>query len=298
MSSRLRWSSSLALTLSLGAVAPLPAQAAPASKAQCIAAAEATQDLRDKKRLLAAKEQVVICANDACPKVVRTECIAWLRDIEAATPSLVFAARDEKNRDLVETKILLDGKIVAEKLDGSSVTLDPGEHTVRWEPRDPELSPVEQKVVVALGEKNRVLTASLKRPATAASATSGTPSAEPPPTAPLTLPAEPPARSTWPWIAGGVGVAGLATFGVFQGLARAGKSDLESGCGRTHSCPDGDVAPVRTKFLISGIGLGVGVVGLATAGALFVFRGPASTKTTASAAPLPGGGSLSLAGTF
>jgi hypothetical protein len=296
MSSRLRRSFAWGAVILVTPLSALPrvANAAPSSKAQCIAAAESTQDLRDKKQLLAAKEQVVICANDACPKVVRTECIAWLREIEAATPSLVFAARDEQNRDLVDTKILLDGKVVAEKLDGSSIALDPGEHTVRWEPRNPAIAPVQQQFVVALGEKNRVLTASLKPAATATATSAATPPPERPPT--ISLPPQAPSRSAQPWIAGGVGVLGLATFGVFQALARSEKSDLESGCGKTHSCPDGDVAPVRTKFLISGAGLGVGVVGLATAGVLFAFRGPANTRTTAT--PMPGGGSLSVAGRF
>lgn len=270
-----------------------PAQAAPNQKAQCIAAAEATQDLREKKQLLAAREQVLKCAVDACPAVVRTECVAWLREIDETTPSLVFRARDENGQDLVEVRVLLDGKLVAAKLDGSSLRLDPGEHTVRFEAHDAARPAVEQKVLVPLGEKNRVITAQLAKPG-AAPVPSATTSGPPP--EPVPPPIEPSKLRVLPFVALGVGGVGLVTFGVFQGLGRSQKSDLDAGCGRTKTCADSEVSSVRTKFVVSGVGLGVGVVGVALGGALLAFRGPA--KTTASVQPLPGGSGFALSGRF
>jgi hypothetical protein len=200
------------------------ASAAPSQKAQCIAAAEATQELRDKKQLVEARAQALRCTLDACPAVVRHECVVWLREIEEATPSLVFRARDESGQDLIETRVLLDGKVIAEKLDGSPVRLDPGEHSVRFEPHDASRPAVDQKVLVPVGEKNRVVTVQLVKPGAAPSTTSPADPREPaaPPVSPeTTAPAGAAPRSnTIPWVAAGVGFAGLATFGVFQGHAR------------------------------------------------------------------------------
>lgn len=278
----------------LSCVALSDAHAAPNQKAQCIAAAEATQDLREKKQLLAAREQVLKCTADACPGVVRSECVAWLREIDEATPSLVFRARDENGQDLVEVRVSVDGKLVSQKLDGSSLRLDPGEHTVRFESHDAARPAVEQKVLVPLGEKNRVITAQLIKPGAASptpAATTSVTSSDPVPP-----PIEPAKRSMLPWVALGVGGVGLLSFGVFQGLARAQKGDLDDGCGRTKTCADSEVSSVRTKFVISGVGLGVGVVGVVAGGALLAFRGPA--KTTAGITPLPGGTSFSFSGSF
>src|ERR1035438_6772877 len=48
-------------------------------KAACAAAAEAGQRLRNRGQLVAAREQLIVCASPECPQVVSQDCTGWLR---------------------------------------------------------------------------------------------------------------------------------------------------------------------------------------------------------------------------
>jgi len=105
------------------------------------------------------------------------------------------------------------------------------------------------------------------------------------------------------WIAGGVGVAGLATFAVFGILANSKYSDLEASCTDGHCPPDLEDTQSSGKAFqtVANIGLIVGAVGVATSVTLFVIGGPAKTEPSADAR-LPqvrvGLGSVELKGSF
>jgi hypothetical protein len=76
-----------------------------------------------------------------------------------------------------------------------------------------------------------------------------------------------PSSSALPWIVGGIGIAGLAASAVFYKLKTDAEDELEQGClGRT--CPDtleDTQSRGESYATLSGIALGVGVVGLGTA---------------------------------
>ena len=103
---------------------------------------------------------------------------------------------------------------------------------------------------------------------------------------------------TWAYVAGAVGVAGLATYGVFGFLNNGIYSDLAS------ECPNGDCPPSlesnidkgRKYQLISFVGLGVGVVGLGVGATLFFLD--SGQEQAPQAAVYVGPGSLHLRGSF
>lgn len=104
------------------------------------------------------------------------------------------------------------------------------------------------------------------------------------------------------WIAGGVGVAGFATFAVFGILANSKYKDLDEHCPDAHCLPEWqDIGDQGKAFqTVANIGLVVGAVGVATAATLFVI-GPPKEKP-AEEATLPklrvGLGSVSVSGSF
>jgi hypothetical protein len=94
--------------------------------------------------------------------------------------------------------------------------------------------------------------------------------AEPPPV--VAPPKASPLR-TWAYVAGGVGVAGIATFSLFGVMAHSSYNDLQSTCGMG-PCPASkadEISSGKTKQTIANVGLAVGVVGLAAGTTLFVI---------------------------
>jgi hypothetical protein len=89
----------------------------------------------------------------------------------------------------------------------------------------------------------------------------------------------------WAYVAGGLGVAGLATFTVFGLMSNSNYSDLQSSCHPVTACPASKSSELdngKTYQLVANIGLGVGIVGVAAGATLFVLSlggksGPATT---------------------
>ncbi len=91
------------------------------------------------------------------------------------------------------------------------------------------------------------------------------------------------------YVAGAVGVAGLATFAVAGLMSNATYSDLERDCGNG-PCPPGhedDISAGKTQQTIANIGLVVGAVGIAAAATLFVLS-PSSSSTSSPGAAARG----------
>jgi hypothetical protein len=80
---------------------------------------------------------------------------------------------------------------------------------------------------------------------------------------------------TWAYVAGGVGVAGLITFGVFGALNNSKHGKLEDEC-NNGVCPkelEDDADTGRTYQTVANVGLGVGIVGIAAGTVLFLLSG-------------------------
>jgi hypothetical protein len=236
---------------------------------QCASAADQAQQLRDEGKYRRAREQLIICARDACPAPIKRDCLEWLSQIESTAPTVVFGAK-EGTKDLSDVKVSVDGAAVTDRLDGKPVQMDLGKHTVKFEYQG---QTKEEDIIVGAGQKNRNVTVTF-------TASAG-------PTAPAA--SEGGGGSLVPaLVVGGVGVLALGSFAFFGLGGKSDVSDLEKTC-KPH-CAQSDVDAAQTKLLIADISLGVGIVALGVATYLVITRPKveADVKTGhASATPRP-----------
>ena len=260
---------------------------------ECIAASEAAQSLRDQHLLLATRDKLSVCVRDVCPGPVRTDCLRLRADVDAATPSIALRARTAHGDD-AGVHVSCDGAPFATQLDGKATPLDPGPHTFRFE--SATLPPVERSVVVAEGEKNRLLVVDIEPPA---------------PEAPPAAPAAPPpsrdrTRVLAGWIVGGVGVAATIPMAALWLSATSDVHQMRGTCAPSAGgagCASSRIDSDRARLVTGDVLMGVAIAGIAT-GAVLVFLGPAEPKTRAAldlrvgAALAPGGGFVSAAARF
>lgn len=212
-------------------------------------------------------------------------------------------ARVQFERSGFSSPVSVNGKPVPEALLAGPVALAPGKATVTAKRADGSEARVE--VELKAGESRRVQLDL----AAAAPAAPPTPPPKAPPPKPEPAP-EPEASSgpglrTWAFVAGGVGVVGLATFGVFGAMNNSKFSALEDDCegGRCPSSSQDDIDAGKRYQTIANIGLAVGVVGLGTGAALFILGGDSGKKEGAKSAHFRpelrvGPGNLSFGGRF
>ncbi len=248
----------------------------------CATAAEDAQSFRDKGKLKEAREGFARCARDTCPKIVAKDCAPWLDETEKRLPSLVFRVHDEKGGDLADVVVTANGAPLVSRLDGSAVVMNPGEVTLRFE--SSSRPSVERVVVIAEGEKARVVDVIMPKAGTHSVAA---PAPKPPAE---TSPPRSVALKVTPWVFVGVSAASLATFGVLQGVARSELSTVQSGCGKTKTCSEADLGPIRTKFVVSGVALGLSIASLAVASGIWIFSPKDHSVPRVSIAPGPLGG--------
>jgi len=270
-----------------------------ADKAECLAASDQGQNLRDSGKYSGAREAFQTCSRDVCPAIVRRDCLRWLADLENTMPSVVVSAKDDKGNDLVDVTVTVDGKPLVAKLDGKPILVDPGDHVFRYEAAG--YPAVEGHVLVHAGEKSRVLDVQFGGGAGAGAAAGA--GATPPPA--QATPEAPHSGSIVPAaIFGGVAVVAFASEAVFglSGLSQR-SSDLSSG-GCAPSCSASEKSSIQTKFLIADISMGVGIVSAAAAAYLFFTRGSSepAAQTAPSARvdvlPVLGGAAAGVSGKF
>lgn len=271
------------------------AEASEPDKAMCVETYRSAQVQRRNGALKRARESLLVCVSDRCPSLMQPDCTRWLTEVEAALPSISFAAKGVDGKDLTSVRVTMDGQILADSLDGKSVSVDPGPHVVRFEHGGQ--APIEQTIVVREGEKARVVDVSWARPESAGDGASARDRTRPPATA---------------WILGGIGVAGLATFGVLAIHGMQRRSELERAC--FGSCRQDQVDSIKTELVVADIALGAGIAALTVSTILFVSSGSSrrsdekgqATRAIASSsrpvflavAPRPNGAAVGLGGRF
>lgn len=280
----------MATLIAAGSVSPA-AKAQSSGKATCITAFEEGARLRSERKLLSARQRLLECGGTQCPADVQKECAKELELVNQSLPTMVVTSRDQLGRDLVEGKVLVDGE--SHPLDGRAVAFDPGRHTVRVEVAGCEAA--EQRVLLAEGEVNRAVVATLHCEESGASASSGA-TVGPSPSAPAS-------RSlVLPLVFGGVGVVGLAGFAAFGIVGRNEIDDIRAtGC--APACNRSEVMSARAKLLVADVSGIVGVLGLGAA-AYFAFLAPSAHRpvppasqaisTTVDFAPAPAGGTMTF----
>jgi hypothetical protein len=109
--------------------------------------------LRGDHKLIEARTQLLICAALSCPADVRSDCERKVEEVNAALPTVVFEAKDASGADLSGVKVAMDGQPLVEHLDGTAITVNPGEHRFTFEIAGQP--PIEKTIVLNEGEKDR-----------------------------------------------------------------------------------------------------------------------------------------------
>jgi hypothetical protein len=240
----------------------------------CLAAYEKSQQLKQDGKLAASREQLVQCVQPTCPTVVKKDCSQWLAELDASTPTVIVNARDAGGKDVLNVRVLVDGVVLLDKLDGKPHAIDPGVHLFRYEREGAE--PIEESIVIQEHEKNRVITAKIVPPAQ--------PSVGSPMHAAEVTSSSPVLGFTLL----GVGVAGAAVFGV---LAASGKHDVDDMRGTcAPACDQSRVDSAKTKILIANVSLGAGLIA-AGVGTFMLLQPPkGGTGLQLGVRPVAGGG--------
>jgi hypothetical protein len=257
----------------------------------CAAAYRDADMLAKDGELQAARAKLQMCARASCGAVQR-RCTSRLLRVEADLPSIVPVATDDAGRSVVETSVTIDGKPLLPRIDGRSLTVDPGVHEFTFETAG--TPPATVKVVVPQGRRNQPIAALLHVPdGKPPREEPARPPAPPPPvvTPPVVKPpvvdepppvarVRPPARraeprsgsSVAPALLAVVGVAGLAGGGL---LTYWGRQDNQKLADCSPTCPPETIHHIRMLYLGADVSFVVGGLALGTATLLWLTSGPA-----------------------
>jgi hypothetical protein len=277
----------------------------------CIDANAKAQELRRDGKLGAARVELNRCVNRACPGMVRDDCARRLDEVDRVQPTVVFSAKDGDGNDISAVTVSVDGRKLAEHLDGTALAVDPGAHTFTFE--SSSQPPVTRRFVVHEGEKGRIESIVIGTPTARASSTPATTTLAATPLATTPVVGSPPpsdvksgqAQRLGGFVVGGVGVAGLAAGGVFGFLAMSKWHDSQNECGavclqqnRPAAVSDHDKA-VTFGSVSTAAFIGGGVL-LVTGGVLVLTAPHGRSETAWSLSPRigPGMADLSLTGEF
>ena len=238
-----RTSATFALMAVVGALTTLvgrQASGAEATTAECLSAHEDSVTLMRNRQLRAARAKLAICSSWSCPGEIRAECLRRVPEIEVSMPTVVFEARDTAGANLTAVTVKVDGEILTERLTGSALAIDPGEHTLTFEVAG--RPSVEKHLLVLEGEK-------LRRERLELEALAPPKPATPPVPAPIAKvdvleqqspPGPPPTHSLGKGriialVLGGVGVAATGV-GIAYGLITMSRKDQANNICPTQQC--------------------------------------------------------------
>lgn len=262
---------------------------------QCIDAHATGQKRRIASDLVGAEESFLICSDSACPRVVRADCGPWLKEVRAQTPSIVVAVRTASGDDITRASLYIDGKKVAERVDGLPLQLNPGVRRLRVVSADHD--PVEKELTVRAGEQLRAVDVTIHTP--------DEPMSEPdtrraPPTRDDAANASgPPIGAVLVGVAG-LGFATVGGYVLFDGLRD--HDDLSDACKQASDCGtpardaefDDNNGDIVLGQVLAGTGLGLVAI------SLIWWSSSGSPDSTAAIGvqPIRGGGAATWLGRF
>jgi hypothetical protein len=245
-----------------GTSSPAAADVQPAIAA-CLEAHAEGQRAEQRGELQSARARYAQCVDFACPDAVRHDCDAWRARVEQALPSIVIRTQDASKSGNVAAKVWVDDALVPPARTGLPLDVDPGPHRVRVEADG--YRPARQSIMVAAGEKARVVDVDLTK-ATGAAGSSAAPA---------------PAASPWPYVLGGFGIVSL---GVFLGVgldARSRFQTLDGTC--SPRCNPDDVDSVHRRYVIADVALGIGSAAVVASAIWLLVRASSHRDAAASA---------------
>jgi hypothetical protein len=233
----------------------------------CATAYESAQELRKAGELLRAQEALEVCAQDSCGNFMHRECTVWLEQLQQELPSVILSAKDAEGAPLQNVEVSVDGVPLSSALNGAAIVVDPGLREFRFNVKG--RVEISQRVNIREGEHERPI--EVRFGAVAADSS-------PPDAAPEKILPAGSGRSPAPYVIGGIGVLGLAGFGVLGALAKNAQRELQQclpECAPTHA--DG----VSNLYAAANVSFGVGILGIGTATVL-LLTSPGSAKAPAS----------------
>jgi len=244
----MRWCKVAAPVLFLG----LLSLAAPTSSARaqqedpragCTSSYEKAQELRLDQKLSEARVQLLVCAQPGCSETARKDCALWLTEVDRDLPTVVFDVTGTDGKPLTTPTIEVDGKVLAQALEGNAYAVDPGKHTFVIRAGKEERKSTE---ILNVGVKNHRIVASFEI-------------AKKPPIKPVTppLPTEGPSVHPLVWVFGAVGVGAGGALIYFGVTALKEEATLEEECGVTRGCSQDDIDTVYMNRLLADISAGV-----------------------------------------
>lgn len=250
---------------------------------ECVKAAEDAQSQRSNHQLRAARLKFLLCAQPTCPTVVRNDCAGWLADVDKVMPSVVVQARDTRGVELTDVRVSMDGDVLAERLDGLAIPVDPGVHLFQFERSG--VPPLQQQILIREGEKGRAL------PITLAAAA-----------LPPTVPERPAHRTpSLTYVFGGLAVGGLAGWAYF-GLRGIHDAHVisEMPCAKTKTCDPGIVNAAHRELIAADISLAVGLLSAGAAAYVYFSDRRSTTPSTVRAVVFvaPGTAQVSVTAPF
>ncbi|MEO7109255.1 MAG: hypothetical protein ABI183_02355 [Polyangiaceae bacterium] len=284
----------------VGVVAFAGNAAADPSKAQCIDANKAAQDLVHEHKLLGARDLLRACSNAACPAAVRNDCTERLDAVERELPTIVLDVKDGDGNDLTDVHVTVDGAAWVDSIDGSPREIDPGTHELSFQVAGQ--APVTKKILVHDGDKALHEAAVIGAPTKPAehAVIAAKPSAE------VVVPRVFNAQKALGATLTVVGVLGFAV-GGFLGLSASSQWSsaqcaLPISCGNVEAQQKHDDAvgnaTASTIFFISGGILAAGGVVLFVTAPRAEAAATPSARISISPSAAPGGGGVSMKGTF
>lgn len=296
-----RRAAALLLTASLLPTSVLRAQsAAPAGPAPdadapkptpgelCSAAYERSQTEKVAGHYIAARAAALECSQIQCNPAIVRECEHFYESLEADTPTLVFSARKAEGGELIDVRVDMDGKLASERITGRPQAVDPGPHDFVF--IHPQRGRVQLSETARVGDHARVIEVVFKDPNAKAADTAVGP-AGPHALGPRRVP-------VMSFVLGGVGVAALGAFTYFRISGVKDYNQLNADC--SPQCSPEDVDPIRRKFTLSYVSLGVGLASLAGAGLFYVLapRRDAAPEVQAGIVPRGDGAVAGVKATF
>ena len=256
----------LGLTAAIGCICfARQVVAAPPTKDECVDAFTRAQAARQEGKLLASRQDLLLCASESCPKLVRTDCTKGVDELTPLVPSIIFQIKDGAGHDRSDAAISMDSQALSSLAPGSALELDPGPHTFVFSV--PDKKPVTLQLVIHEGERARRETITIGAETLAEATTK-------PLTAPTQTAASQPTsglggQRIGALVAGGVGVIGVGLGSFFGVRAMSQKSEAEKVCpGDCRTSEDAEKwSDAKTSgnvstaaFIIGGVGLVGGVV--------------------------------------
>ncbi len=243
----------------------------------CVDAHLSAQELRNQGQLLESRSQLLICSREACPNLVRSECLLLLDELRAPVPSVVLRVTVD-GAPTSNVRVFVDDQLRFSELPSRALELNPGKHQLRFQHE--ELPDIERELTIAEGEKLVVVAVAFTS-RKAASGTSPGSTSVPSPRAAIHRPV--------PWSVyalTGLGAAGVAGF-VGLGLAtRKRENELRGSC--SPSCTEAQIDSVRDRATMADVSLLVGGAALALAATVYVLRPAESVQIVAVVTPAGG----------